>query len=211
MASSSLRNGDDALLLYSPSTARASFWNEGSSYFRFWNRSASMLDGRGQRRGGDRHVIARPVLVREGVGVGPQRLEDVVVLLLRILLGAAEHHVLEEVGEAREPLLDLVARPGADHRVVGDDPRRVERHRDHGQAVVERRLVDRVRRRSAGGSAPAGSAAGSGSARKQRQRARSADTCRLIVSVNSGSSDVEMSRLLATRIPAWAHRSRSGR
>ena len=37
-----LRNGDDALLLYSPSTARASFWKAGSSYFRLRNRSASI-------------------------------------------------------------------------------------------------------------------------------------------------------------------------
>ena len=34
--------GLDAFLLYSPSTARASFWNFASSYWRCWNRSASI-------------------------------------------------------------------------------------------------------------------------------------------------------------------------
>ena len=104
------------------------------------------LDGRAQRRGWNRHVIARPVIGREGIGIGAQRLEDVVVLLLRVLLGAAEHHVLEEVGEAREPLFHLVARPGADHRVIGDDSRRVKRDGDHGQAVVQGCLLDRKRK-----------------------------------------------------------------
>ena len=103
------------------------------------------LDDRRQRRGRDGHVVAGPVVGREGVGVGAERLQDVVVLRLRVALRPAEHHVLEEVGEAREPWLHLVARAGADHRVVGDDPRRVERDREHGQAVVERRPADRER------------------------------------------------------------------
>ena len=34
--------GFDAFLLYSPSTARASFWNFASSYCRRWKRSASI-------------------------------------------------------------------------------------------------------------------------------------------------------------------------
>ena len=102
------------------------------------------LDEGRQRRGGDGQVVAGPVVGRERVVVGPQHLDDVVVFLLGVRLGPTEHHVLEEVGEPGEALLDLVPRPGADHRVVGDDPRRVERHREDRQAVVKRRAPDRV-------------------------------------------------------------------
>ncbi len=35
-------NGFAALLLYSPRTAPASFWNCSFEYFRFWNRSDSI-------------------------------------------------------------------------------------------------------------------------------------------------------------------------
>src|SRR2546426_6930001 len=57
-------------------------------------------------------TLFRSVVVRA------ELLQDGVVLLLGIPLGAAEHHVLEEVRESRLARLDLVARAGAHHRPV---------------------------------------------------------------------------------------------
>ena len=89
-------------------------------------------------------VVVGPVVGGEGVRVRAHLLEGVVVLLRRVLLGAPEHDVLEEVGEAAVAGLDLLARPGPDDRVVGDDARAVERDDVDHQPVVEGLLVDLV-------------------------------------------------------------------
>ncbi len=89
-------------------------------------------------------VVGRPVVGRVGVRIGAHPLEDVVVLVLRVLVGTAEHHVLEEVGEAAVAWLDLVAGAGAHHGVIGHRPRAVVGDDDHLEAVVERGLVDLV-------------------------------------------------------------------
>jgi hypothetical protein len=64
---------------------------------------------------------------------------------LRVLLSAAEHHVLEEVGEAALAFLHLVTTSGADHGHVGDlpwctglDQVGLESVLQFDQAVVER-------------------------------------------------------------------------
>ena len=82
-------------------------------------------------------VVGGPVRGRERVRVGPDALDHGVVGLGGVLLGAPEHHVLEEVRVAREARLDLVPRAGAHHRVVGDDAGAVVVDADHREPVVE--------------------------------------------------------------------------
>ena len=92
----------------------------------------------GLERVGARHeVVGRPVARREGVRVGADPLDRRVVGIGRVLLGPAEHHVLEEVRVAGETRLDLVPRPGPHHRVVGDDAGAVVVDADHLEPVVE--------------------------------------------------------------------------
>ncbi len=67
-------------------------------------------------------MVARPVIGRERVGVGPQGLDDALVLVLRIFFGAAEHHVFKKVCESGEARFDLVARARSNDGVVSDDP-----------------------------------------------------------------------------------------
>jgi hypothetical protein len=52
--------------------------------------------------------------------------------------------VFEEVGEPRVPGFDLVARAGADGRVVGGEPGRGHGHEEHAQAVFQRLLGDGI-------------------------------------------------------------------
>ncbi len=94
-------------------------------------------DGR-QRFGGAVQMVDGHVLAGEGVGVQPQPGHRGVVLVGGMRLGAAEHHVLEEVGEARAAFLHLVAAADAHQRVVGDEPRRVVGHEHHAQPVGQR-------------------------------------------------------------------------
>ena len=95
-------------------------------------------------RAGD-DVVGRPVAGGERVRVGPDPLDHRVVGLGRVLLGAPEHHVLEEVGVPGEAGLHLVPRPGAHHRVVGDDAGAVVVDAYHLQPVVELEGGDRER------------------------------------------------------------------
>ena len=82
-------------------------------------------------------VVGGPVGGRERVRVGPDALDHRVVGLGGVPLGAAEHHVLEEVRVAGEARLDLVPRAGAHHRVVGHDAGAVVVDPDHREPVVE--------------------------------------------------------------------------
>jgi len=74
------------------------------------------------------------VLARAGLG------DDVLVLLRRVGAGAAEHHVLEEVGEARLARLDLVARTGLYRDRQRHQVREAGRHDDDLQAVGQQLL-----------------------------------------------------------------------
>ena len=103
------------------------------------------LDDRLERVGAGHDVVGRPVVGGERVRVRPHPLDDRVVGRGRILLRAAEHHVLEEVRVAGESRLHLVARSGAHHRVVRDDARAVVLDADHPEPVVQ--LEDRNRER----------------------------------------------------------------
>jgi hypothetical protein len=67
-----------------------------------------------QVRRGEIRVVVRVVVRGVGVLVGARGLDARVVLLGRVLLGAAEHHVLEEVREAGLAGLHLVARARLD-------------------------------------------------------------------------------------------------
>ena len=89
-------------------------------------------------------VVDGEVVGRVGVLVGAERLRTRCAGLARVALGAPEHHVLEEVREARSPGLDLVARADADDNPEGDDSRAVVPDRDHLEAVGEGGRVDRV-------------------------------------------------------------------
>ena len=103
-----------------------------------------------------------------------------------IRVGSAEHHVLEEMGEAGQPLLDLVSRAGAHDRVIGDDPRRVKRHRDHGQAVLERGLLDGVTEYGRGSDCTRGSSATVSGAARDRPHCRN-------------DNDIEQDRMMIPR------------
>ncbi len=85
----------------------------------------------------ERGVVVRVVV--GGVGVLPRaRLgENRFVLGRRVLLGAAEHHVLEEVSKAGLARLDLVPRPGLHRNLKRDDVRKSCRDDDDLEAVVE--------------------------------------------------------------------------
>ena len=66
-----------------------------------------------------------PIFVRLGV-------------VVRVLLRAAEHHVLEEVREPALARLHLVAAAGTDDRDVGDLPRRARLDQVGAESVLER-------------------------------------------------------------------------
>ena len=85
--------------------------------------------------GRHREVISRVIVGRIRVRVGADRRDDPVVDVGRKALGAAEHHVLEEVREARAAGLVFVARAGTHDRPVRDEPVARHRHDDDGEAV----------------------------------------------------------------------------
>ena len=70
---------------------------------------------------------------------------DPVIGRAGMLLRAAEHHVLEEVGEARAAGLHLVAAARADDREIGDKPRAGRRDRNQRQPVGKPMLLDKGR------------------------------------------------------------------
>ena len=79
----------------------------------------------------------REVVGGLGVAVHPGGLEHGPVLLARVSVGAAEHHVLEEVREAGAPVLDLVARAHAHQGVVGDEAPGASGQENDLEAVLE--------------------------------------------------------------------------
>jgi hypothetical protein len=87
--------------------------------------------------GGEVEVVAGDVIGGVGVRVGADRGHDAVVDGTGIGLRAAEHHVLEEVGEARLAGLHFVAAPGPHDRVVGDDAGAFHRDQDDLEPVRE--------------------------------------------------------------------------
>ena len=96
------------------------------------------LDHLGQVVLGERVVKRRQVLRGEGVGMGPHAVDEAVVNGSRVLLGAAKHHVFEEVGIARAARLDLVAAAGPHDRPVAHQSAAGNRNEEHPQAVGQR-------------------------------------------------------------------------
>ena len=86
---------------------------------------------------GDVELIDGHVGRGVGVGVGAQASHDFVVEVGGVLLGPAEHHVFEEVGEAGRALLVLVAGAGSHDRAVGDQARGRGRDHDDLQPIGE--------------------------------------------------------------------------
>ena len=139
--------GFDAFLLYSPSTARASFWNFASSYLQALEAIGLDLDDLGQRRLAGEDVIHGQVVGGVRVRVRAHLLDDGGVLVGRVVHAAAEHQVLEEVREAGLARFDLVAAARADDRVEGDQARGVEADDVDLEPVGQRPLRDRKRER----------------------------------------------------------------
>jgi hypothetical protein len=71
------------------------------------------------------------------MAVRPTGLPAGVALVRGEILAAAEHHVLEEMGEAAFALLDFVAGAGADDQIESHKVLVLGRHSDHAQAVGE--------------------------------------------------------------------------
>jgi hypothetical protein len=94
-------------------------------------------DGRKGLRGAEQ-VVDRHVLTGEGIGVEAETGDRGVVVLRGVLLGAAEHHVLEEVGVARAALLRLVAAAHTHERVISHEAGRIVAHHDDAEAVRQR-------------------------------------------------------------------------
>jgi hypothetical protein len=101
---------------------------------------------------GEGGVVVREVVAREGVLARARLRHDRLVRFGRVRLRAAEHHVLEEVREARLAGLHLVARAGHHRDLQRHDVREAGRHHDHLEAVRERALagVERQDARSRG-------------------------------------------------------------
>ena len=87
-------------------------------------------------------VIRGVVIACKCISAGSGILQELLVLFVRVILGAAEHHVLEEVGKARLAGFHLVARPGLDDDPEGDQIGKAGRHGDHSQAIGQ--VVDEV-------------------------------------------------------------------
>ncbi len=88
----------------------------------------------------ERRVVVRVVVRRVGVLLGARARHDRLVLLRRVLLRPAKHHVLEEVGEAGLAGLDLVPRARLHGDLERDDVRKSRGHDDHLQPVRKSRL-----------------------------------------------------------------------
>ena len=102
------------------------------------------VDDLGKIDVGDVEVVAGQVIAGERVGIGPHGGDDVVIHRAGVLLAAPEHHVLEEVSEAGDPVLHLVAAAGAHDGPVGHHA--LGRHGDqqHLELVVQNRAMDFV-------------------------------------------------------------------
>ncbi len=91
------------------------------------------LDELPERIGRDGRVVEGHVVGRECIVVRTERLEATEIVLGRDRVRPTEHQMLEEVRVSALAGLDLIPRSGLDERVVGDDPRRVERQRHDGR------------------------------------------------------------------------------
>ena len=86
-------------------------------------------------------VVVGEVVAGEGVLASAGLGQDRLVRLGRERLRPPEHHVLEEVSEARLAGLHLVPRPGLDRDLERHDVREAGRDDDHAQAVRQRALL----------------------------------------------------------------------
>src|SRR3984893_744297 len=102
-----------------------------------------VLEDGGQRPGRSVEVVDGHVLAGERVGVQPEARHGLAVLLGGVLLGAAEHHVLEEEREYRAALLHFIAAAHAHQRVVGDQAGSVVLDEGDAQTVGQRVHLDR--------------------------------------------------------------------
>ena len=87
-------------------------------------------------------VIDGSVVGRVGVGRRARGLHDLVPFFRREFLGAAKHHVLEQMREPGTPRLDLIARADLHDDIERDDARVACLDRYQSQPVVE--IVDRI-------------------------------------------------------------------
>ena len=122
-------------LLYSPSTARDSVLKRLDRVVEVLEAVGLDLQDRLEVLAGESHVVVGEVVAGEGVLARAGLRQDRLVGLRRVGLRAAEHHVLEEVREARLARLDLVARAGLDRDLQRHDVGEAGRDHDHAQAV----------------------------------------------------------------------------
>ena len=102
-----------------------------------------VLDDGRQRFRRTVEVVDGHVLAGERVGVQAEARDRLVVLLRRMLLRSAEHHVLEEVRVSGPAFLHFVAAADAHQRVVGDQSRGLVGDEDDPQAIRERMHLHR--------------------------------------------------------------------
>ena len=88
-------------------------------------------------------MIDGHVLAGERVGVQAEARDGLLVLLRRVLLGSAEHHVFEEVRVSGLAFLHFVAATDAHQRVVRDQTRGVVGDENDPQTVRERMQLHR--------------------------------------------------------------------
>ena len=86
---------------------------------------------------GDHRVVVGEIVAGAGVGGGAGLGQGLQVFRLRNLLGAAEHHVFEQVGEAGLTGLHFIARAGLHDDMDGDDVRVVGGDGHQAQAIRE--------------------------------------------------------------------------
>jgi hypothetical protein len=94
---------------------------------------------------GEGQVIGRQVVCRERISAGAHRGRNLLVDRAGVLLGAAEHHVFEEVGEAGTSRFDFVPAAGPHYRPVRHEAGAVQRDDDRFESVRQDFLPDAVR------------------------------------------------------------------